>query len=78
MIDKEERLPVSRQCELADLPRSSAYYKPVGADAKELELMREIDRIYTEFPFFGTRQMRREPAPKTGRHLALKILGEKR
>lgn len=59
MIDKEEKLPVSRQCELADLPRSSAYYKPVGADAKELELMREIDRIYTEFPFFGTRQIRR-------------------
>jgi len=59
MIDKEEKLPITRQCELADLPRSSAYYKPIGMAAKDLELMRLIDAIYTEFPYYGTRQMRR-------------------
>lgn len=41
------------------LPRSTAYYKAVGPDAKTLELMRCIDEIYTQCPFFGSRQMRR-------------------
>lgn len=59
MIDKKEKLPITRQCELVDLPRSSAYYKPTGMAAKDLELMRQIDAIYTEFPYYGTRQMRR-------------------
>ena len=59
MIDKKEKLPMTRQCELADLPRSSAYYKPIGMAAKDLELMRLIDAIYTEFPYYGSRQMRR-------------------
>lgn len=59
MICKTDKLPVTRQCELADLPRSSAYYKPIGMAAKDLELMRLIDELYTEFPFFGSRQMRR-------------------
>jgi putative transposase len=59
MIDKQEKLPMTRQCELADLPRSSAYYKPVGISAYTLELMRLIDKIYTEFPYFGSRQIKR-------------------
>ena len=59
MIDKQEKLPMTRQCELADLPRSSAYYKPVGISAYTLELMRLIDKIYTEFPYFGSRQVKR-------------------
>ncbi len=59
MIDKEAKLPITRQCELVELPRSSAYYKPVGIAARDLELMRLIDQVYTEFPFFGSRQMRR-------------------
>jgi putative transposase len=67
MIAKEEKLPITRQCELIDLPRSSAYYKPIGRAAKDLELMRLIDGIYTEFPYYGTRQMRR----------ALRVMGWK-
>jgi putative transposase len=37
------RIPVHRQCELLDLPRSSFYYKPTGPSQWELELMRRID-----------------------------------
>jgi len=59
MIDKKDKLPMTRQCELADLPRSSAYYKPVGTSARTLELMRLIDELYTEFPYFGSRQIKR-------------------
>jgi len=50
-------MPVRRQCELLEMPRSSAYYKPTGVSAYELMLMRQIDEIYTHFPFFGSRQM---------------------
>lgn len=59
MIDKTAKLPITRQCELAGLPRSSAYYKPVGPSAATLELMRLIDVIYTQFPYCGSRQIKR-------------------
>lgn len=59
MIDKTAKLPITRQCELAGLPRSSAYYKPLGMSAATLELMRLIDTIYTEFPYCGSRQIKR-------------------
>ena len=42
MIDKEDTLPVTRQCEILELCRSGIYYKPVplsargyGADASD-------------------------------------------
>ena len=57
LIDKTLKMPVRRQCELLEMPRSSAYYKPTGVSAYELMLMRQIDEIYTHFPFFGSRQM---------------------
>lgn len=54
------RLSIVRQCDLLGLPRSSYYreVKPQTPDAATLELMRLIDEIYLEHPFFGTRQMR--------------------
>ena len=59
MIDKEHReLPIKRQCELLALPRSSAYYRSCGESKANLELMDRIDRLYTEHPFYGSRQMR--------------------
>ena len=39
MIDRADDLPVTRQCELLELSRSSIYYKPVPLSAKDLELM---------------------------------------
>lgn len=54
------QLSIVRQCELLGLPRSS-YYREVKAqtvDAATLELMRLMDEIYLEHPFFGSRQMR--------------------
>jgi putative transposase len=59
MIKKSEELSVSRQCELLKLPRSTAYHKPTGPNAQDLALMRVIDEVYQEFPYFGSRQMRR-------------------
>jgi putative transposase len=33
------------------------YYVPVQPDAEELELMRQIDEIHLEFPFYGSRNI---------------------
>jgi len=46
---------VARQCELVGLPRSSFYYSPMhnGESPENLALMKEIDQIYTRWPFYG-------------------------
>jgi len=51
---------VRRQCEILALNRSGLYYERVGPGAEELELMRRIDELHLEFPFFGSRRMSRE------------------
>jgi len=50
-------IPVSRQCDLLDLGRSSLYYLPTGEDEENLMLMRLIDEQFTKRPNFGVRQM---------------------
>lgn len=50
-------LSISRQCELLGLPRSTAYYRPVGESAENLALMRRIDEQYLRTPFYGSRKL---------------------
>jgi putative transposase len=58
MVQPEhEELSVRQQCALLHLARSNLYYKPVEADAEELALMRQIDRLYLEHPYYGSRRM---------------------
>jgi putative transposase len=52
-----EILSIRQQCELLDINRSNIYYVKKVPDEEELKLMRKVDEIYTEYPFFGTRQM---------------------
>ncbi|CUI05743.1 Mobile element protein [Janthinobacterium sp. CG23_2] len=61
-IDGAEELPLSRQCELAELVRSTVYRRlvakvPHDADAEDLLLCRLIDEEYTNRPFYGSRRM---------------------
>lgn len=50
-------LSVRRQCQLLGLNRSS-YYVPLSGEGEEdLSLMGLIDRIYTKYPFYGSRKM---------------------
>lgn len=53
-------LSVRRQCELLGLTRSTLYYQPVEVSAEELALMKEIDRLFTKWPFFGSRKILHE------------------
>ena len=58
MIDKSDKLPVTRQCDLLDLSRSSVYYTPVPLNEEDRELMRQIDEIHMASPFYGSRKIR--------------------
>ncbi len=60
MIDKEDSLPVMRQCEILELSRSGVYYNPVPLRARELEIMRQIDEIHLLYPFYGSRNIRND------------------
>ena len=46
---------MARRCDLLGLARSSFYYEPLGGgeSVENLRVMREIDRIYTRWPFYG-------------------------
>jgi putative transposase len=53
-----EQIPVSRQCELLGLPRSSLYYRRDESKADhDPALMRLIDEQYTSTPLYGIRPM---------------------
>ena len=45
-------LSLTKQFKLLKISRSSLYYTPVGVNAETLELMNEIDRVFTKYPFF--------------------------
>ena len=58
MIRKENtNLSLTRQCKLLKISRSSIYYTPFGFDQAAIDLMHEINRIFTKYPFFGSHQI---------------------
>jgi len=57
LVEPEHLIPISRQCELFGLARSSFYYEPAVVDDYNLFLMRLIDEQYTQTPFYGIRRM---------------------
>jgi putative transposase len=50
-------LSIRRQCQLLGLARSSCYSRPAGESVANLAWMREIDRLYTRWPFYGSRRI---------------------
>lgn len=50
-------LGTDEQCSLLELPRSSYYYAPSYGDPLNLELMHQLDELYTQHPFYGSRKM---------------------
>jgi putative transposase len=48
---------VKRQAELLDLSRSSVYYRPRPLSPRDLKLMRRIDELHLEAPFYGARKL---------------------
>ena len=59
-IHTEHALPKTRRCELLGVARSSAYYRPKLIANEDLVLMRLIDEIHLQLPFYGSRRIRDE------------------
>ena len=55
--NEHQALSVRRQCSLLGINRSSLYYRSVGIDDFTLMLMHELDKQYTETPFYGVLKM---------------------
>ncbi len=53
------QIPVTRQCELLDLARSTYYYPPRESLERvyDLVLGRLLDEVYTAHPYFGVRRL---------------------
>jgi putative transposase len=57
MIDRGGELSVKRQAELLDLSRANVYYRPRPVSERDLKLMRRIDELHLEAPFYGARKI---------------------
>jgi len=51
MIDRTHELPMTRQCQLLALARSSVYYRPQPVSDIELALMRQLDALQLQHLF---------------------------
>jgi putative transposase len=60
MIDRKHPLPLMHQSRILELSRSSLYYQAAPVSANDLELMRAIDEIHLNYPFYGSRNIRDE------------------
>ncbi len=50
-------LSISRQCALLGINRSSFYYDPIPESAENLHIMAALDKLHTDYPFYGVRRM---------------------
>ena len=58
LVDRDDPvLPVTRQCRLLKVARSTLYYQPAPVSADDLAVMRRMDELYVASPFYGSRRM---------------------
>lgn len=57
MIERGAAVRVKRQAELLDLSRSNVYYRPKPVSERDLLLMRRIDELHLEAPYYGARKL---------------------
>ncbi len=51
------KISITRQCELLGINRSGYYYQPNGESSLNLEIMGYLDKQYIDTPFYGVRKM---------------------
>jgi putative transposase len=59
MIDRSHALPITRQAKVLNVSRGSVYYRPRPPSAADLALMRRMNELRLEFPFAGSRTLRK-------------------
>lgn len=62
MVDSEHSLSLIKQCQLLQLNRTGLYYTPTPkfSTKADLEILNQIDEIYTESPCYGYRRMHQQ------------------
>jgi putative transposase len=55
--EDDRRFSIRRRCEMLGVDRSGLYYEPHPETQKNLDLMGRIDRVYTAYPFYGSRRI---------------------
>jgi putative transposase len=77
MLERDGELSERRQCRLLRISRSSLYYTPKGESPENLALMRRMDELSLQYPFYGSRQMRRSlrrEGVRVGRHRIRRLM----
>lgn len=73
MIAGDRKLTVRRQAQLLAVSRASVYYRPRPVSERDLKLMRRLDELHLEAPFYGARKLaavlRREGHAVGRRHI---------
>lgn len=57
-VDRCHDLPISRQCDVLAISRSSAYRVPAEANNADIDLMQKLDELHLRHPFKGSRRLR--------------------
>jgi len=57
MIDPTHKLPITRQCAVLGVARSTAYYRRQAIADTDHTLMQRIDALHLEWPFLGSRRI---------------------
>lgn len=73
---QHSQLSIQQQCELLGLARSSYYYSPRPECIVNLELLRRLDELFMECPFFGARRVAVTLGVSRGRaHRLMRLAG---
>ncbi|MES1945964.1 transposase orfab subunit b [Salinisphaera sp. C84B14] len=66
MIGRDHTLPITRQCRVLGVARSTAYYRHKPVSNADQKLMQRIDALHLERPFLGSRRIADALADENG------------
>jgi putative transposase len=67
MVNMQEQVSMTHQCELLSIGRTSVYYTPSDS-GEDIEFMHRMDELYTENPTRGTRRLSKALKKQFGLH----------
>jgi len=81
LVSKNDKLSVTRQCELLEINRTSIYYAPAEQDHdRENKIKNRLDYWHTKMPYLGVRKLRNKLQIKdhilVGRKLIARYMAE--
>lgn len=56
-LEESSKISIHKKCDLLGYNRSNYYYKPSKPSQNKLSILKAIDNIYTEIPFYGYRKV---------------------